>query len=101
VNFQSKGLVLLTGAGFTKNFGGFLAIEMWSKVFNHPEIQSSEKLKSLIQNNFNYENIYSDVLNNTACKNKPITNARQHLLPKIMPTKPFNNKCTLVGGILK
>jgi hypothetical protein len=29
-------IVLFTGAGFTKNFGGFLAKEMWSKIFNNP-----------------------------------------------------------------
>jgi len=31
--------ILLTGAGFTKNFGGFIASEMWAKIFNCRELQ--------------------------------------------------------------
>ena len=31
---QIREPVLLTGAGFTRNFGGFLANQMWDKVFN-------------------------------------------------------------------
>ena len=33
------GSILMTGAGFTKNFGGFLANEMWAKIFNCHEVQ--------------------------------------------------------------
>jgi len=32
--------ILFTGAGFTKNFGGLLAKEMWSKLFNNSKVQS-------------------------------------------------------------
>ena len=35
--------VLLTGAGFTKTFGGYLASEMWATILNQPEIQILEK----------------------------------------------------------
>lgn len=31
---KGNNLLLLTGAGFTKNFGGYLGEEMWAKVFN-------------------------------------------------------------------
>ncbi|PIR48046.1 hypothetical protein COV06_01450 [Candidatus Uhrbacteria bacterium CG10_big_fil_rev_8_21_14_0_10_50_16] len=54
-------LILLTGAGFTKNFGGFLASEMWSQIYNHPDVQSSEKLRSLLCDDFDYESVYSRV----------------------------------------
>jgi hypothetical protein len=30
--------VLLTGAGFTKTFGGYLASEMWATILNQPEV---------------------------------------------------------------
>lgn len=59
---NSKQLILLTGAGFTNNFGGFLSSEMWSKIFNNPEVQSNKHLKELLSNNFNYEFIYYAVL---------------------------------------
>lgn len=53
---------MLTAAGFTKNFGGFLAKEMWDKIFNCPEVQDRPNLKNLLWNNFDYESIYHNVL---------------------------------------
>ena len=47
--------ILFTGAGFTKNFGGLLAKEMWSKIFNNTKVQSYSQLKKLLINDFNYE----------------------------------------------
>lgn len=52
--------ILLTGAGFTKNFGGLLAKEMWSKIFNNPRLHL--QLKSLLLNDFDYESIYHKVI---------------------------------------
>lgn len=56
--------VLLLGAGFTKNFGGLLAEEMWTHIFNHGEIQAQPRIKKLMLNNFDYEDIYYSVLEN-------------------------------------
>lgn len=56
--------VLLLGAGFTKNFGGLLAEEMWTHIFNHEETQAQPRIKKLMLNNFNYEDIYYSVLEN-------------------------------------
>ncbi len=55
--------ILLTGAGFTKNFGGLLASEMWSKIFNHEQVQSMTRLKDLLIDDFDYESIYYKVIN--------------------------------------
>jgi len=55
--------ILLTGAGFTKNFGGLLASEMWSKIFNHPQIQSQPRLRKLLLHDYDYESIYYKVIN--------------------------------------
>lgn len=57
-------LILFTGAGFTKNFGGFLGDEMWYKIFNNPKIASSKNLRSVFldDGNFNYEKIYGRIL---------------------------------------
>ena len=42
--------ILLTGAGFTKNFGGFVATEMWEKIFNCSEVQDSPVLIDILRN---------------------------------------------------
>ncbi|MEA3494344.1 MAG: SIR2 family protein [Candidatus Margulisiibacteriota bacterium] len=59
---MDKRIILLTGAGFTKNFGGFLADEMWAYIFNHKNIQISKELKDLAYKHFNYEDLYDEVL---------------------------------------
>lgn len=55
----SKNLMLLTGAGFTHNFGGFLAREMWSKIFNNPLVQANPEARKLLLNDFDFESVYS------------------------------------------
>jgi len=62
MNFKSNNLILLTGAGFTKNFGGFLGSEMWSLIYNHPLIQNHQKIKDLLLAELNYEYAYNIVL---------------------------------------
>lgn len=59
---QSKNLILLTGAGFTKNFGGFLGEEMWTQIFNDVEIQGNDNLRSLLQEDYDFESVYSTVV---------------------------------------
>ncbi len=54
--------ILFTGAGFTKNFGGLLAREMWSKIFNHKQVQSRPQLKKLLLDDYDYESIYYKVI---------------------------------------
>jgi hypothetical protein len=54
--------VLLTGAGFTRNFGGFLANEMWDRIFNHEQMQQHPSLVNLLKNNFDFESVYNEVM---------------------------------------
>ena len=54
--------ILLTGAGFTHNFGGFLVERMWAEIFNHPDIQRSQLIREWMLSDFNYESIYDKVL---------------------------------------
>lgn len=63
INFQKN--LLLTGAGFTANFGGLLAREMWSKILSHKEIENIPKVKTLLLGNFDFEAVYSEVANKT------------------------------------
>jgi len=67
---MNEKITLLTGAGFTKNFGGLLAEEMWAAIFNHEKIQKSNNVKNLMLtfdndsgfDNFDYEHIYYEIL---------------------------------------
>lgn len=59
--------ILLTGAGFTKNFGGFLADEMWAHIFNDPLVQGSENFRKQMfgenpRHDFDYERVYEDII---------------------------------------
>jgi len=54
--------VLLTGAGFTRDFGGFLAQEVWSQVYNHPEVGCCPQLLSTLRKKFDYESVYHEVI---------------------------------------
>ena len=51
--------ILLTGAGFTKDFGGYLGSEMWSVIFNQEEISHYPRLRELMLREFDYERAYS------------------------------------------
>lgn len=62
VPFEVLQPVLLTGAGFTRNFGGYLATTMWSIIFNRPEIQRRPLLVTLLKSDFNYESAYAEVM---------------------------------------
>ena len=62
MNIQSSKHVLLTGAGFTKNFGTPLASEMWAEIFNHKKIQAQPKIKKLMLDDFDYESIYDSIM---------------------------------------
>lgn len=56
--------ILLTGAGFTKNFGGFLAKDMWYEIFNHNAVGKEKRVKKLMQTNddYDYETIYQTIM---------------------------------------
>jgi hypothetical protein len=56
--------VLLTGAGFTKDLGGYLAQEMWAQIFNSPTIARYPRLIHILKHdvNFDYESVYDKVV---------------------------------------
>jgi len=65
MNFRNT--ILLTGAGFTANFGGFLAKQMWAEIFNNSILESSnmKKLRDELKNGkFDFEEIYSRIIEN-------------------------------------
>jgi hypothetical protein len=69
--------VLLTGAGFTKTFGGYLASEMWATILNQPDIQDSPELLKKIRDadNLDYETCYEEIQANGTDQEKRDFNA--------------------------
>lgn len=61
MDHKFKELIIFTGAGFTKNYGGFLAEEMWARIFNDPKVQASARIRALLENDFDFERVYSNV----------------------------------------
>jgi hypothetical protein len=54
--------ILLTGAGFTKNWGGYLACEVWERLLSHPLIREQPVLrKYLLQRPKYYETALFEV----------------------------------------
>lgn len=56
--------ILLTGAGFSYDFGGFLRKEMWEKLFNDRFLKENYPRINKLANevpNYDYESIYSEV----------------------------------------
>jgi len=54
--------ILLTGAGFTRDFGGYLASEMWAVIFRQPEIRRYPNLRKQMLERLDYEALYHEVL---------------------------------------
>ncbi len=59
---KDKKAILLTGAGFNKDFGGYLSKDIWSLVFNHNEIHKHPKIKNKLRGEFNFEKLYYEIL---------------------------------------
>ena len=64
--------VLLTGAGFSANFGAPLALEIATLIFNEPIIQQNDNLRNRLQNNFDYESVYNEVISGDSDDEKSI-----------------------------
>ncbi len=65
--------ILLLGAGFTKNFSGLLASEMWAQIFNHDRVQAQPRIKELMLGDFDYESIYYSILEDSISSKNEIT----------------------------
>src|SRR5262245_34397393 len=60
--YSPKKTVLLTGAGFSKPFGGYLASEMWAIIFNKLNSADSKKIRTLLRGELSYERAYDLVM---------------------------------------
>jgi len=79
-SYEPSEVVLLTGAGFTKTFGGYLGSEMWAAILNQPEIRDDNDLRGEMLNNatLNFEEVYHIVQHSqtyTPAQKKALTSA--------------------------
>lgn len=79
-SFNPTKTFLLTGAGFTKSFGGYLGSEMWAAILNQSEVQNDQELRqALIRHpNLDFEAVYNEIQSSeayTATQKSSLTNA--------------------------
>lgn len=68
--------ILLTGAGFSKNWGGYLAREMWELLLGHPTVRNDADLRtSLLEAPENFERALAVVRRNFPDKASLFENA--------------------------
>ncbi len=62
--YKVTNAILLTGAGFTQTFGGYLGSQMWAAILNQPEVQRDPKLRECLlrEDTLSYEAVYDQVL---------------------------------------
>jgi hypothetical protein len=76
--FKPAKNVLLTGAGFTRDFGGCLASEFWAVIFRQPEIRQYPNLRKRMLERLEYETLYHEVLSSASYspdEKRALTNA--------------------------
>ena len=100
--------VLLTGAGFSANFGGFLASQMWAKIFNRTS--SNPNLREALFGNQNFEDVYFSLKSSGPSKDFDelhvarrdiVVNEENHLTPPPYLMDLFNdpiNRSVVMSG---
>jgi hypothetical protein len=59
---KSNRFILLTGAGFSANFGTPLATELWATIMNHSSIQREPRVREAVLSDFDFESIYHSIM---------------------------------------
>jgi hypothetical protein len=54
--------MLLTGAGFTKNFGAPLAKELWGIILGSPILDTAPDVRRALLHDFDFESVYNNVM---------------------------------------
>jgi len=100
MNIQSSKHVLLTGAGFTKNYGAPLASEMWAKIFNHKKIQAQPRIKELMKNCFDYELIYYYIMEDSCTDDEKYKDDEKEAINEVVKSA-YEYIDTILRGIIK
>lgn len=62
MTIESNEQILLTGAGFTHNFGAPLAKEMWAEIFTNKFVQNEPEVRELMMKDFDFESTYYTIM---------------------------------------
>jgi hypothetical protein len=57
-----RSAILLTGAGFSKPFGGYLSSQMWALILCQPQVRGSDRLRKAMLRDTNFEQVYQEVI---------------------------------------
>lgn len=79
-----KKTIVLTGAGFTQSFGGYLADQMWAAIFNQQEIKSKADFRKCLLRNLNYEDAYDLIMSPQAGIEGNINNEQRSFMQAII-----------------
>lgn len=58
----SSRFILLTGGGFSHNFGAPLASELWATIMNHGAVQSARRVRDAVLSDFDFESVYHRIM---------------------------------------
>jgi len=58
----SRKYILLTGAGFSHNFGAPLASELWASIMNHAAVQGTPRIRQAVLYDFDFESVYHRIM---------------------------------------
>jgi len=100
--------ILLTGAGFTKNYRGYLASEMWAAILNQPEVSQDYDLRKVMLKELDFEEIYDMIMKQPEDKDgqkstfrKAITNAYQQMHESICTGDVFPNHLNWAAAVCR
>ena len=65
MNIECQDHILLTGAGFTKNFGAPLAKELWGVILGNPVLDFAPEVRRILLHDFDFESVYNNVMRGT------------------------------------
>jgi hypothetical protein len=107
--YEPTETILLTGAGFTKGFGGYLGSEMWAAILNQPEVQKDHDLRQVMveQPHLNFEVVYHDVQSSKKYNPEQKSALTQAVgrsyrqMDEILRTSPANNPVAACRGLVR
>ncbi len=106
MNSTASPNILLTGAGFTYDFGGFLASEMWALIFNHQLVQKRPSVRRIMLEDFDYESVYERILEDTTLVSEDKKAIKQAVfaayskLDAMLINKPYGDRLTAVARLI-
>ena len=91
--------VLLSGAGLSRNWGGYLASEMWGAILSDPRVQEQPRLRELLLKEMNFETALSVVQARTEAFEDSSRRALDEAVRSAFRLQDANNCHALSGRI--